>query len=170
MFYTKNDLPEDVRQNIIHLFQELLSDGIDLMLQTKQAHWNVKGSQFIAVHKLFDRIHKEVKEGVDNVAERIVQLGGVAQGTCQVISKNTTLPEYPLNIFDWQEHAEFLSDSIAAFCSLTRKGIDQVSDWNDPVSEDILIKISRDLEKDLWFVESHLFQDKADDSDIQEVA
>jgi starvation-inducible DNA-binding protein len=163
-------LPEDVRQNVINLFQDRLSDGLDLLLQTKQAHWNVKGTEFIALHKLFDRIHKELREQVDTIAERIVQLGGVAHGTSKVISKNSSLPEYPLTIFDWQDHVEFLSNSMGTYCSLIRKGIEQVSDWNDPVSEDILIQTSRSLDKNLWFVESHLFHKKSGESEMKEVA
>ena len=100
MFKTKNDLPESARIKVIELLNARLADCKDLQTQTKQAHWNVKGPNFIGLHELFDKINEAVDEYVDEIAERAVQLGGVAEGTARVVAKRSTLPEYPLNIAD----------------------------------------------------------------------
>ena len=115
MFKTKNDLPEATRVKVIELLNARLADCKDLQTQTKQAHWNVKGPNFIGLHELFDKINEEVDEYVDEIAERAVQLGGVAEGTARVVAKRSTLPEYPLNIADGRSHVEALSSALAAF-------------------------------------------------------
>src|SRR5688572_1666154 len=95
LFPTKNDLPPETRARVADLLNRRLADCIDLQTQCKQAHWNVKGPQFIALHKLFDDINEDVEEYVDLLAERVVQLGGVAEGTARMVAGRTTLPEYP---------------------------------------------------------------------------
>src|ERR1700716_832063 len=105
---TMNDLPENVRSQVSDLLNNLLADAIDLQTQSKQAHWNVKGPQFIALHKLFDEINEDVEEYVDLLAERVVQLGGVAEGTARTLAERTTIPEYPLNIAGGQDHVDAL--------------------------------------------------------------
>src|SRR5215510_9486845 len=97
MFKTKNDLAEATRAKVIELLNARLADSIDLQTQTKQAHWNVKGPHFIALHELFDKINEEVEDYVDVIAERIVQLGGVAEGTARMAAKRSSLAEYPAN-------------------------------------------------------------------------
>src|SRR6476661_3286009 len=96
LYPTKNDLPEDTRREAIGLLNQRLADCIDLQTQCKQAHWNVKGPTFIALHKLFDEINEDVEEYVDLLAERVVQLGGIAEGTVGVVAKRSTLVDYPL--------------------------------------------------------------------------
>src|SRR4030095_5083683 len=83
LYKTKNDIPEEKRAELIKLLNKRLSDVIDLQTQMKQAHWNVKGPSFIALHELFDKINEDVEGYADTVAERIVQLGGVAEGTAR---------------------------------------------------------------------------------------
>jgi hypothetical protein len=78
LFKTKNDLSEEIRVKAVNLLNARLADAIDLQTQTKQAHWNVKGPTFIALHELFDKINEDVEDYVDAIAERGVQLGGVA--------------------------------------------------------------------------------------------
>src|SRR5687767_15754400 len=98
LYDTKNDLPEKTRRNSVELLNQHLADALDLGLQAKQAHWNVKGPNFIALHELFDKVAEELKGFSDDIAERAVQLGGVALGTVQVVSKNTRLSAYPLGL------------------------------------------------------------------------
>src|SRR6266446_1328777 len=121
MFKTKNDLPNDTRAKVIDLLNARLADAIDLQSQTKQAHWNVKGPNFIALHELFDRINKDAADNVDDLAERVVQLGGVAQGTVRTAAKRTSLAEYPSNTVDGRSHVEALSSVLAAFGKSVRK-------------------------------------------------
>jgi starvation-inducible DNA-binding protein len=156
MFKTKNDLPETVRVKVIELLNARLADCKDLQTQTKQAHWNVKGPNFIGLHELFDKINEEIDEYVDEIAERAVQLGGVAEGTARVVAKRSTLPEYPLNIADGRAHVDALSSALAAFGKLARKAIDESNDLGDLDTADLFTEVSRGIDKWLWFVEAHL--------------
>ena len=156
MFKTKNDLPEPTRVKVIELLNARLADCKDLQTQTKQAHWNVKGPNFIGLHELFDKINEEVDEYVDEIAERAVQLGGVAEGTARVVAKRSSLPEYPLNIADGRSHVEALSSALAAFGKGARKAINETNDLGDLDTADLFTEVSRGIDKWLWFVEAHL--------------
>src|ERR1700757_3749326 len=115
MYTTKHDLPAMTRADVIEILNARLADSIDLMHQAKQAHWNVKGPSFIALHKLFDEIVDAAEEYMDLLAERVVQLGGIAEGTVQVAVKRSALKEYPLDISNERDHVEALSSALAAF-------------------------------------------------------
>ena len=128
MFKTKNDLPEATRSKVVELLNARLADCIDLQTQTKQAHWNVKGPNFIALHELFDKINEEVEDYVDDIAERAVQLGGVAEGTARTAAKRSSLAEYPAKAVDGRSHVEALSSALAAFGAAARKGIEQANE------------------------------------------
>src|SRR5256885_10574067 len=108
-YETRTDLPERVRAQVIELLNQRLADAIDLETQTKQAHWNVKGPHFIALHKLFDELHDGVEGYVDTLAERVVQLGGIAEGTARVVAKRSELEEYPNGIAGGAEHVTALA-------------------------------------------------------------
>jgi starvation-inducible DNA-binding protein len=138
------------------LLNQRLADCIDLQTQCKQAHWNVKGPSFIALHKLFDDINEDVEEYVDLLAERVVQLGGIAEGTARMVAERTSLEEYPFHQTAGQAHVDALSSALAAFGSGARKAIEQVEELDDPDTVDILTEISRGIDKWLWFVEAHL--------------
>jgi starvation-inducible DNA-binding protein len=155
LYPTKNDLPEPDRIEVVALLNQRLADCINLQTQCKQAHWNVKGPTFIALHKLFDEVNEAIEEYVDLIAERAVQLGGVAQGTAAVVATRSTLPEYPLVLSTGAEHVSALSTALAAFGRTVRIGIDEMSDLDDADSADILTEISRGVDKWLWFVEAH---------------
>ena len=156
MFKTKNDLPEATRGNVVELLNARLADCIDLQTQTKQAHWNVKGPNFIALHELFDKINEEVEDYVDDIAERAVQLGGVAEGTARVVAKRTSLTEYPGNAVDGHSHVEALSSALAAFGKAARQAIGEANDLGDLDTADLFTEVSRGIDKWLWFVEAHL--------------
>jgi starvation-inducible DNA-binding protein len=156
LFPTKNDLSAQTRAQIAELLNRRLADCIDLQTQCKQAHWNVKGPQFIALHKLFDDINEEVEEYVDLLAERAVQLGGVAEGTARCAAERSGLHEYPLEITSGEAHVEALSTALASFGKVARKGIDEADELGDVDTADIFTEISRGIDKWLWFVEAHL--------------
>ena len=155
LYPTKNDLPEDDRLQVITLLNQRLADAIDLQTQCKQAHWNVKGPTFIALHKLFDEINEDAEEYVDLIAERVVQLGGIAEGTVGVVAERSTLAGYPLTLSTGPEHVAALSDALAGFGRTVRVGIEEMNDLKDADSADILTEISRGVDKWLWFVEAH---------------
>src|SRR5437867_10818121 len=154
-YQTLNDLPGQSRSQVIDLLNERLADAIDLQAQAKQAHWNVKGPQFIALHKLFDEIDEAVEEYVDLLAERIVQLGGIAEGTVAIVAGRTELPQYPVNISTGEEHVWALSNALASFGERIRRAIDETDELGDADSTDICTEISRGVDKWLWFVEAH---------------
>ena len=156
MFKTKNDISEVTRVKVVELLNARLADCIDLQTQTKQAHWNVKGPNFIALHELFDQINEDVEDYVDDIAERAVQLGGVAEGTARMAAKRSSLAEYPAMAVDGRSHVEALSSALAAFGAAARKGIDQANELGDLDTADLFTEISRGIDKWLWFVEAHL--------------
>ena len=155
MAQTKNDLADSVGKEINQLLNARLSDLVDLKTQVKQAHWNVKGPHFIGLHLLFDDIAAAVDGYVDEVAERAVQLGGVALGTARVAAAHSTLPEYPLDIKNGIDHVEALSTALAHAGKLVRAGIDASAEIGDADTADLLTGVSRGLDKWLWFVEAH---------------
>lgn len=161
LFSTKNDLPETTRSQLVDLLNQRLADCIDLQTQCKQAHWNVKGRSFIGLHKLFDEINNDVEEYVDLLAERVVQLGGVAQGTARSVAERSTLSDYPGYLTTSESHVDALSSALAQFGAGARKAISQVDDLEDDDSADILTEISRGIDKWLWFVEAHMQGDSA---------
>lgn len=153
---TKNDMSANRRQGVVDLLAARLSDALDLAAQAKQAHWNVKGPSFAALHALFDQIYTQVVLSVDDIAERLVALGGQAKGTVQATVKTTTLPAYPLDIVDGQEHCEALSASLAAFGKQVRAAIDAAGKLEDQDTADLFTAMSREVDKNLWMVEAHL--------------
>src|SRR5215218_1728807 len=155
LFSTKNDLPADTRVRLVDLLNGRLADCIDLQTQCKQAHWNVKGPSFIGLHKLFDDINSDVEEYVDLLAERVVQLGGVAEGTARCVAERSTLREYPLEISSAEDHVDALSSALASFGRACRDGIDRLDELGDTDGAAILTEISRGIDKWLWFVEAH---------------
>jgi len=160
MYKTKIDLPEKARRNVIALLNDRLADAIDLQSQVKQAHWNVKGPNFIALHELFDKISDTVFAQIDEIAERITSLGGSAEGTVAVASKRSKLKNYPLSITAGRDHLFYLSTQVAAFGKSVRSAIEETAKLGDAGTSDLFTGISRDLDKHLWFLEAHL-QDKS---------
>ena len=152
---TKNDLPEKARAQIVELLNSRLSSAIDLQYQAKQAHWNVKGPQFIALHELFDQVSEMAEEAVDELAERAVQLGGVARGTIRIAAKDSSLTEYPLTATSGAEHVDALSTAIAAFGASTRSAIGIADELGDAGTADLFTELSQKSDKHLWFVEAH---------------
>jgi starvation-inducible DNA-binding protein len=155
LFSTKNDLPSEARSGLVDLLNRRLADSIDLQTQCKQAHWNVKGPSFIGLHKLFDDINSDVEEYVDLLAERIVQLGGVAEGTARCAAERSSLAEYPMSISTGEDHVEALSTALATFGNTCRQAIGEADEMGDADTADILTEISRGIDKWLWFVEAH---------------
>jgi starvation-inducible DNA-binding protein len=160
MHPTKNDIPSEKRAAAVQLLNELLANLIDLQLQAKQAHWNVKGPNFIALHELFDSVAEEAEEFVDTVAERIAALGGRAEGTIGVVGQRSKLASYPLEIAFERDHLESLSTALATVGKATRGGIGQATEVGDADTADLFTEVSRGIDKKLWFVESHLQGDR----------
>src|SRR5215470_2863804 len=155
LWSTQNDLAEKVRRDAVTLLNQQLADTLDLALQAKQAHWNVKGPSFIALHELFDEVVDELFEHADDLAERAVVLGGTALGTARVAAKTSRFPEYRLDIGSGRGHVLALSAAIAAFGASARAGIDAANALGDADTADLFTEISRGVDKLLWKVEAH---------------
>jgi len=155
-FTTSIDLDPKLREAMIALCNQQLADSLDLYAQTKQAHWNVKGKDFFQLHALFDQLAAESLEYVDEIAERATALGGYATGTVRMSAENSTLPEYPTDAIDGPQHVRALVERFAAYAASTRAGIDTASEAGDQSTADLLTEISREVDKNLWFLEAHL--------------
>jgi starvation-inducible DNA-binding protein len=153
---TRNDLPDNTRKAMIALLNARLADTIDLRLSIKQAHWNVKGPTFIALHELFDQIQARVDVFADDIAERAVALGGVVAGTSQTVAKNTQLAAYPTDVNAEKEHLKLLADRLSAYGKLAREAMNAADESGDKDTADLFTGVSRSIDKDLWFIEAHL--------------
>ncbi len=156
LYSTRIDIAEEVRIKVIELLNKTLAATLDLKTQTKQAHWNVKGTDFYQLHELFDEMSGELEEYVDMVAERVTALGGTALGTARVAASESILPEYPLDAVGGVEHITALADRYSAYGKHVREAIDTTGDLGDADTSDMYTEISRTIDKRLWFLEAHL--------------
>jgi starvation-inducible DNA-binding protein len=155
-FETRMDLDESIREPMAALLNQHLADLIDLRSQTKQAHWNVRGTHFIAYHELFDTLAAQLNEPIDNVAERIGALGYRAEGTTRMAASNSRLVDWSLDMTSGEEIVEAIADRFSYVAAFTRSAIDKASESGDEVTTDLLTEAARGLDKSLWFLEAHL--------------
>lgn len=156
LYSTRIDIAEEVRIKVIDLLNQSLAATLDLKTQTKQAHWNVKGTDFYQLHELFDEMAGELEEYIDMVAERVTALGGTALGTARIAAEESILPEYPLDAVGGIEHITALADRYGAYAKHLREAIDTTDDLGDADTADLYTEISRTIDKRLWFLEAHL--------------
>ncbi len=155
-FTTSVDIPADSRTKINRVLNQHLADSFDLMSQVKQAHWNVKGSDFWQLHKLFDEVAERAAEWVDEFAERVTALGGYATGTVRMAAASSTLPEFPTEITDSMDYVRAVAERLAAFTNSAREAIDQTDELGDADTADLFTEVSRCADKYLYFLEAHL--------------
>lgn len=155
MYDTENDISLQRRTELNTLMNQRLADAVDLQMQLKQAHWNVKGPSFIGLHELFDKVDEAVESYVDMIAERIVQLGGVAEGTVRISAARSRLAEYPLAIAAGMAHVEAVARALSTFGQAARSTINEADELGDADTADLFTEISRGIDKWLWFVEAH---------------
>lgn len=152
---TRNGLKSNTRIAMVALLNDRLADSIDLALMTKQAHWNLRGRQFIAVHEMLDGFRAEIDGHADILAERVAQLGGIALGTTQAVAEGSRLKAYPDALISVDDHVVALAERYADLANATRAAIDTSAEVGDASSADILTALSRSLDKALWFLEAH---------------
>ena len=156
LYTTRIDLAEDIRVQVIEILNQTLAATLDLKTQTKQAHWNVKGMDFLQLHELFDEMATELEDYVDMVAERVTALGGTALGTARIAAESSILPEYALDAVSGEDHVTALADRYGVYAKHVRGAIDQTDDLGDADTADLYTEISRVIDKRLWFLEAHL--------------
>ena len=154
-FPTKNSLPEKTRAGVAALLNVNLAGAIHLSMHAKQGHWNVKGSDFIALHELFDKVYAEAVAWTDLIAERAVMLGAVAESSLEKVRERSMLPAYGLDVSAGPDHVKAVSASLAAFGGSVRKAIDAADKAGDADTADLFTEVSRGADKMLWFVEAH---------------
>jgi starvation-inducible DNA-binding protein len=155
-FETRIDIPEEARERLVDLLNDRLADSFDLYSQLKQAHWNVKGSDFIQLHELYDEVAESVLGFVDEIAERATALGGLALGTARMAANASSLDEYPLDAIQGPDTVAAIADRLAAFGAAVRSAIDTAAELEDQDSADLFTEVSRTIDKHLWFVEAHV--------------
>ena len=149
-----NALSEEQQAKLIEMLNRRLADAINLQLQSRQAYWNVKGPQFMALRELFDQVAEGVEEYANLIAERIVQLGGKAEGTAQTVAGRSSLDGYRLASADGNSHIDALSTTLTDFGRHTRYASAQATELKDADTADIFTEIARGIDKWLWFVET----------------
>ncbi|MFZ1990881.1 MAG: DNA starvation/stationary phase protection protein Dps [Alphaproteobacteria bacterium] len=156
MRQSKIDIKHNVREHMVALLNARLADAIDLRTHLYQAHWNVKGPNFIALHKMLDEMGGVIENQIDETAERITALGGTAIGTAAVVSQSSSLPKYPTDAQAAETHLRALQASFSAYGKAAREGIDQADEAGDKDTADLFTQSSREIDKFLWFIEAHL--------------
>ena len=156
LYDTRIDIPQEARKELVALVNQQLADTADLHSQAKQAHWNVKGLQFQALHELFDAVAAILHGQVDALAERATALGGVALGTVRQAAANSSLVESPADAVTGVDYLQALRDRLAAYAASTRAASRRAGELGDPTSEDLFIEISHGADKYLYFLEAHL--------------
>jgi len=155
-FTSSVGVPENNRQAIIALLNQRLADSVDLKSQVKWAHWNVKGMHFIQVHELFDSVASHLDDQTDTLAERITTLGGVANGTVRESAARSGLKEADLTAIDAASMLKFLVHNVAHHANALRTAVQEADDLGDAITTDLFTTLTRELDKDLWFLEAHL--------------
>lgn len=156
LYETRNDIPKESRAAVVRLLNQRLADTVDLHMQAKQAHWNVKGSDFYQLHLLFDDVAAKVEPHIDSLAERVTALGGVAQGTVRMAADGTTLNEFPTDPPEGRAYLEALAERFATVAEGLRHSIDESAEKGDQGTADLFTAIVRDVDEGLYFLESHL--------------
>lgn len=151
---TRNDLNDNAKKTSIDVLSACLADSIDLYNATRHAHWNVKGPQFHSLHTMFEEFYTQLATDIDEMAERLVQLGGTAMGTTQSVGGKTRLPPYPTAIRQGMEHLTALIDRYSAVGKELREGISATEEAGDADTADILTGISQNIDKALWMMEA----------------
>ncbi len=156
MYENRVALPENVKQQVTQVMQESLAEASDMHSQAKFAHWNVKGDNFYQLHLVFDQVAKVIGKQVDPIAERITQLGGVANGTLRQAACVSKIPEYPVDTIAGMDHVRALADALGHYCQNLRETSDKVGDLGDEPTSDFFNQLIVDAEEQLYFLESHL--------------
>ena len=161
MSYTIPTMEPAAGKEVARLLQDRLNALTDLHLTLKHIHWNVVGPHFIAVHEMLDPQVDAIRLMADTLAERIATLGAEPKGTPGALVSARTWDDYSLNRAGALEHLAALNLVYDGVISDHRGAIDSTEE-PDPVTQDILIGQSAQLEQYQWFVRAHLERSSGD--------
>lgn len=170
LFETRNDLDADTRVAMVERLNRSLADATDLMTQTKHAHWNVKGREFQQLHELFDEQAAILQEHMDLLAERATAIGGYAKGTTRMAAADTRVEEFPEDVVDGVDVVAELADRYAQHAERLREDIDAAAEAGDEDTADLYTELSREIDKQLWFLEAHLQDETTVDETAETIA
>ena len=156
MYPNRVALSSEVKMKVVGVMQERLAEASDMYSQAKFAHWNVKGDNFYQLHLVFDSVAETIFKHIDPIAERITQLGGVANGTVRQAACVSKLPEYPVETVVGLEHVNALADALGHYCEELREASDKIDDLGDEPTSDFFKQLVIEAEEQLYFLESHL--------------
>lgn len=148
-------LDDDAAKTSIKTLNSSLATIIDLSLIVKQAHWTLRGRNFIGVHELLDAANANLRNILDMMAERAVILGGTPDGTAQKVAKATILKGYPTDLVETKDHIRELTTRYKEVAAMLREAIDTVSEAGDEGTADLFTEASRTIDKDAWFIGSN---------------
>jgi starvation-inducible DNA-binding protein len=156
MYKTRIALPDEAKAKVVEVMQERLAEALDMYSQAKFAHWNVKGDNFYQLHLVFDSVAESIFPQIDEIAERLTQLGGVANGTVRQAAMVSKIPEYNVELIAGMEHVCALADALGHYCKELREASDKIDDIGDEPTSDFFKQLVVEAEEQLYFLESHL--------------
>lgn len=145
----------DVTSGVAQFLEPVVIDLEAMVVDTKQAHWHVRGANFQAVHELLDTLVAHVQDYADTAAERVVALGLPIDARVATVAAKTTVPPLAAG---FQQSEKLIPEVIAqidATLKSVRTAIEELAEL-DPASQDVVIEIARGLEKDRWFLFAHI--------------
>jgi len=156
MVPTALDMATENRKKLAAILNQTLADMSDLKSHAKQAHWNLRGENFVSYHKLADKVADEADAAADSVAERCAQIGGYVYGLLSHAAKNTTVPAFPEDVNDEEDCMDALLESVSHICGTCRKNIAATQDLSDYATSDMYIDITRAFDKLAWMLNASL--------------
>jgi starvation-inducible DNA-binding protein len=156
MYHNRVALSDDVKKKVTAVMQERLAEALDMYSQAKFAHWNVKGVNFYQLHLVFDSVANSIFPQIDSIAERMTQLGAVANGTVRQAASGSHIPEYDVTLTNGMDHVNALANALGCYCESLREASDKIDEIGDEPSSDFFKQLVVESEEQLYFLESHL--------------
>ncbi len=156
MYANRVALSPEVKEQVVEVMQERLAEALDMYSQAKFAHWNVKGDNFYQLHLVFDSVAETIFPQIDQIAERLTQLGGVANGTVRQAAAGSKIPEYNVELINGMHHVSALADALGHYCASLREASDKIDEIGDEPTSDFFKQLVVEAEEQLYFLESHL--------------
>ncbi|ASW57193.1 Dps family protein [Plantactinospora sp. KBS50] len=146
-------LEPDARDVTAAALQQTLVDLIDLGLVAKQAHWTVTGPRFRSLHQQLDEVVDTARVHADTIAERCAAIGVAPNGLAATVAHLSRVPQPPSGWENDDDVVSFFTDAYARVIAGLRERVTEVG-YTDPVSQDLLIAVTADLEKQYWMFQA----------------